>query len=61
VVLHAVIGKDGNISHLEVISGPAALVDAATEAVTQWQYRPYMLQGNPVEVDTTISVNFELR
>jgi protein TonB len=61
VLLHAIIGNDGNIAHLEVISGPASLVDAATDAVRQWQYRTYPLQGKPVEVETEIQVNFELR
>jgi protein TonB len=61
VVLAAVIGKDGRIKGLNVISGPSMLVDAAVGAVQQWRYRPYVLQGEPVEVDTTITVNFNLR
>jgi periplasmic protein TonB len=59
VILAAVIGKDGNIKELRVISGPRALVDAAKGAVQQWRYRPYILNGDPVEVDTQISVNFQ--
>jgi TonB family protein len=61
VVLAAIIGKDGKIKNLNVISGPSMLVDAAVGAVQQWRYRPYVLQGEPVEVDTTITVNFNLR
>jgi TonB family protein len=61
VVLAAVIGKDGRIKGLNVISGPSMLVDAAVGAVQQWRYRPYMLLGEPVEVDTTVTVNFTLR
>jgi len=60
VILSAVIGKDGSIANLEVISGPAPLVDAAVDAVKQWKYRPYMLLGQPVKVDTQITVNFQL-
>jgi len=61
VVLAAVIGKDGKIKNLNVISGPSLLVDAAIGAVQQWRYKPYVLLGEPVEVDTTITVNFNLR
>jgi TonB family protein len=61
VVMSAVIGKDGSVAKLEVLSGPTPLVDAAVDAVKQWKYRPYMLRGEPVEVDTQITVNFQLR
>jgi TonB family protein len=61
VVMKAVIGKDGGIASLEVLSGPTPLVDAAVNAVKQWKYRPYLLQGQPVEVETQITVNFQLR
>lgn len=61
VVLAAIIGKDGRIKDLHVLSGPAALTDAAVGAVEQWQYRPYLLMGEPVEVDTTVTVTFTLR
>ena len=61
VVLAAVIGKDGKIKNLRVMSGPLALQDAAIGAVQQWRYRPYILLGEPVEVDTTITVTFTLR
>lgn len=61
VVLAVVIGKDGTIAHLSVLSGPRELIDAAIGAVQQWRYRPYILNGEPTEVDTTITVNFTLR
>ena len=60
VVLQAVIGKDGNIQNLKVVSGHPMLAPAALEAVKQWRYKPYYLNGEPVEVDTTINVNFTL-
>lgn len=60
VVLHAIIGRDGTIQQLQVVSGPPLLVRAAAEAVQQWRYRPYILNGQPVEVDTQITVNFKL-
>ncbi len=60
VVLQAVIGKDGNIQNLKVVSGHPMLAPAALEAVKQWKYKPYYLNGEPVEVDTTINVNFTL-
>jgi len=60
VVMHAMIGKDGTIKNLTVISGPALLQTAAVDAVKQWTYRPYLLNGMPTEVDTTIMVNFNL-
>ena len=60
VVLQAVIGKDGTVHDLHVISGHPLLLTAATEAVKQWRYRPYMLNNEPVEVDTQINVNFTL-
>ena len=58
VVLRAVIGATGDISELDVLSGDKLLVPSALKAVKQWKYRPYLLQGHPVEVDTTITVNF---
>lgn len=61
VVLAAVIGKDGTIQSLKVLNSPSpALSQAAMDAVKQWKYRPFMLNGNPVEVDTQITVNFTL-
>jgi len=60
VVLRAVIDKEGNVSTLELVSGHPALAPAAIEAVRQWKYRPYLLNGQAIEVDTTIQVNFAL-
>lgn len=60
VVMRAIIGKNGRIKDLTPISGPKELVPASIGAVQQWQYRPYMLNGEPVEVDTQITVNFAL-
>jgi protein TonB len=60
VVLHAIIGKNGTVQNLEYISGPPLLMKSAMDAVQQWRYRPTMLNGEPVEVDTTISVVFTL-
>ncbi len=60
VVLHAVISKDGSIEGLTLISGHPMLAPAAIEAVKQWKYKPYLLNGEPVEVDTEVLVNFTL-
>lgn len=60
VVLRAVISKSGDIEQLQLVSGPPLLAKAAMDAVTQWRYRPTVLNGQPVEVDTTISVVFAL-
>lgn len=60
VVLQAVIGKDGTIQNLRAISGHPMLTPAAIDAVKQWRYKPYFLNGEPVEVDTQITVNFTL-
>ncbi len=60
VVLQAVIGKDGTIQNLRAISGHPMLTPAAIDAVKQWRYKPYYLNGEPVEVDTQITVNFTL-
>jgi protein TonB len=60
VRLHAIIAKDGSILQLEVISGHPLLIQAALDAVRQWKYEPTLLNGQPVEVDTTIDVLFQL-
>jgi protein TonB len=60
VVFTAIIGKDGTIQNLQLISGHPLLVQAAQSAVSQWVYRPTLLNGDPVEVITTIDVNFTL-
>jgi len=58
VKLHAIIARDGTIQSLNVMSGHPLLVRAATDAVSQWRYRPYVLNGEAVEVETFITVNF---
>jgi protein TonB len=60
VRLHAIISKDGTIQQLEVVSGHPLLQQAALDAVRQWRYQPTLLNGDPVEVDTTIDVIFSL-
>ncbi len=61
VKLHAIIAKNGTVQQLEVISGHPLLIQAALDAVRQWRYRPTLLNGEPVEVDTTIDVIFTLQ
>jgi periplasmic protein TonB len=60
VVLQAQISKTGDIENLQLISGHPMLAPAAIEAVKQWKYKPYLLNGEPVEVDTQVQVNFTL-
>jgi protein TonB len=60
VKLHAIIAKDGSVQQLEVLSGHPLLVQSALDAVRQWRYKPTLLNGDPVEVDTTIDVIFSL-
>jgi protein TonB len=60
VVLDAVISKAGTIDKLRLVSGHPMLVAAAREAVSQWRYRPYILNGDVIEVETQITVNFIL-
>ena len=60
VHLHAIIGKDGTIRELEVVDGSPLLAHAALAAVREWRYRPTLLSGEPVEVDTYITVKFVL-
>jgi periplasmic protein TonB len=60
VVLQATISKAGLIQNLRVISGPTMLQQAALDAVRSWRYKPYLLNGEPVEVETTINVVFSL-
>jgi protein TonB len=60
VVLQAVISKGGTIENLRVVSGHPMLQQSALDAVRQWRYRPYLLNGEPVEVETQITVNFNL-
>jgi protein TonB len=58
VVIHAIISKSGSVEQAEVVSGPEMLRSAALEAIRTWRYKPYLLNGDPTEVDTTITVNF---
>ena len=60
VVLQAVISKEGAIENLKVLTGHPMLVQSAIDAVRQWRYRPYILNGDPIEVETQIVVNFSL-
>ena len=60
IVLHAVISKDGTIQQLQYISGPPLLMKSAMDAVKQWRYKPTTLNGEAVEVDTTVDVVFSL-
>jgi protein TonB len=60
VVLQAQISKDGTIENLQLISGHPMLAPSAIDAVKQWRYKPYLLNGEPVAVDTTVIVNFNL-
>jgi len=61
VVIHAIIGKDGRLQSAQAVSGPVVFRGAALEAVRQWIYKPYLLNGEPVEVDTTVVVEFHSR
>jgi TonB family protein len=61
VVLQAVVGADGTIENLSVLSGPAILATAAQQAVRQWRFKPYLQNGQPVETKTRITVNFSIR
>jgi protein TonB len=58
VVLRAIVGKDGTVQDLRVISGSPLLVSSAVDAVRQWQFKPYFLNGLPIEVETQVTVNF---
>ena len=60
VVLQATISKAGTIENLRVVSGPPVLQQSAIDAVKTWRYRPYLLGGEPVEVETTVNVIFTL-
>jgi protein TonB len=60
VVLMAVIGTDGSVKDLRVESGLPMLARAAIDAVKQWRYKPYIVNGEPVEIDSRITVNFTL-
>ena len=57
-MLMAVIGKDGSVRDVRVESGLPILAQAAIDAVKQWRYKPYLIDGEPVEVDSRITINF---
>jgi len=61
VELAATISKSGTIENLRVMSGPVMLQQAAVDAVKTWRYRPYMLDGQPVEVETSVNVVFRMQ
>ena len=61
VVLQGEISQTGDITHLELLDGPSELAGSAVAAVRQWKYRPYLLMGQPVAVETQIVVNYQLR
>ena len=60
VLLRVIVGKEGNVENVQLISGHPLLAAAAIDAVKQWKYRPYLLNGEPVEVQTQVLVNFTL-
>lgn len=60
VELMATISKTGDITHVKVLSGDSQLTKAATDAVKQWKYKPYLLNGEPVEIQTQVTINFKL-
>ena len=60
VLLHAVIGRDGTIQNLTFVSGHPLLAQAAMDAVRRWRYQPFLLNGQPVEVDTEVTLHFHL-
>jgi TonB family protein len=60
VVLSVVIGDDGNVKNIQVVSGPNELQQSSIDAVRQWTYKPYLLNGNPVEVKTTVNIIYSL-
>jgi protein TonB len=61
VVLAALIDRGGNVQSLQVVSGHPLLVRAAIDAVKQWRYQPLLVNGQPIEVETTVTVNFHVR
>jgi len=60
VILQATIDTKGNITNLNAVQGDPILVEASIEAVKQWRYKPYVLNGEPVEVETTIKIQFHM-
>ena len=60
VTLYARISKDGDVIDVKLISGQPALAQPAIDAVKQWKYKPYLLNGEPIEMETQVLVNFTL-
>jgi TonB family protein len=60
VVLTVIVDKEGNVSNIQLISGHPMLAPAAIDAVKQWKYKPFLLNGEPVMVETQVTVNFVL-
>jgi periplasmic protein TonB len=60
VTLRCIIGRDGSVKEIEVKKGHPLLIQAATQAVSQWKYKPLLLNGQAVETETTISIDFQL-
>ncbi len=60
VQLMATISRNGDISAVKVVSGEPQLAHAAVDAVKQWKYKPYLLNGSPVEIQTQVTINFKL-
>jgi protein TonB len=60
VVLQAEISRTGSVKEIQVVSGPAMLQQAALDAVKDWRYKPYLLNNEPIEVETTVNVVFTL-
>lgn len=58
VILHVILAVDGSVQNVDVVSGPDELRQAAVDAVKKWRYKPTLLNGKPIEVDTTIQVIF---
>ena len=60
VALHILLDQNGKIEELQPVSGPRELQEAALDAVRQWTYKPYILNGNPVPVESLVMINFNL-
>lgn len=60
VILQATINKQGDVAQLKLVKGDPILADAAMDAVKQWKYKPYLLNGEPVEVETTVKIIFHM-
>ena len=60
VVLHVIVGKEGDVQSVNLVSGHPMLVPPAIEAVRQWKYKPFLLNGEPIEVDTTVQIDVKI-